>query len=63
MSDPDELLRIGKPTLELMLREAEKVGYQKAINALMSMEADGLHEMYASGFGDWLAKKKSEIFN
>lgn len=58
MSDPDELMRIGKPTLELMLREAEKMGYQKAIDALMTMEADGLHEMRASGFAEWLSKKK-----
>jgi len=34
MSDQDELMRIGKPTLELMLREAERVGFKKAIEML-----------------------------
>lgn len=35
-------------------------GYERAIALLLSKEADELHELYASGFADWLKKKAEE---
>ena len=63
MSDPDELLRIGKPTLELMLREAEKVGFMRAVEMLRdpSVVWSMTGEAPVSIVADWLESRKEEI--
>ena len=59
MSDPDEILRIGKPTLELMLRESERVGFKKAVEMLRDPTGiwSMIREAPVSIVADWLESR------
>ena len=59
--DPDSNVRMRSDVYEGKLDEAVMRGYEIAIRFLSSKEADSLHEMYASGFAEWLEKKKTEL--
>jgi hypothetical protein len=58
----DEYSFTYKPeTIEQAFKDGEMIGYNTAISLLMSLEADGLHEMYASGFAEWLVNKREQL--
>jgi len=60
-TDPDDVVRITTDKVNTMIIAAKHDGYNAAIKWLLSMEADGLHEMYASGFAEYLVNKREEL--
>lgn len=63
MNDPDEMIRITKNGFELIRATDREEGFLCAVNALMSQDADKLHELYASGFASWLMENRARLLN
>jgi hypothetical protein len=66
MSDPDELVRMTKQALKTMLQEAERIGFNKAIEMLRSPDQDEFNAgitncMHANEWANWLESKKEEF--
>ena len=54
----EETISITRHAFELTMKSQYEAGFKAAVELLCTKEADNLHEMYASGFAEWLEKKK-----
>ena len=60
-TDPDYIYKITPDLLKQIMNDYMLIGFNAAIEALSSKEADALNEMYASGFAEWLEKNKDRL--
>ena len=69
MMDPDQTVRLTPEDLTMLIREAHKVGFQKAIKALKSDEAkhpepteySGKIAAFASSWAEWLEERHEDL--